>query len=101
MSVPPPAELEKLLDDDRWIRRLAQRLVADPAAAEDLVQETWVAAVGARGAALANAERPWLGRILRNSWKDLLRSASRRARRERAAAREEATPPADELVAEL
>lgn len=93
----PPFELESLLADDRWIRRLAGRLVADPTAAEDLVQETWVAAL-TRGAV---PSRPWLGRVLRNTWKDLLRGHARRDRRERAAARTEATEPADELVAEL
>src|SRR5262245_4896736 len=98
MTVPPYTELESLLADDRWIRRLAGKLVADPAVAEDLVQETWVAALASRRAVPG---RPWLGRVLRNTWKDLLRSRSRRDRRERAAARDEATAAAGELVAEL
>jgi len=66
MAVGPRSELERLLDDDRWIRRLAGRLVADPAAADDLAQEAWLAALGAGGA--AGVERRWFGRVLRNSW---------------------------------
>lgn len=92
------SRLEGLLDDDRWIRRLARGLVADPGTADDLAQETWVAALEARE---GQAARPWLGRVLRNAWKDGLRGRARRARREEGAARAEATPGADELVAEL
>lgn len=101
MPVPPTAELESLLADDRWIRRLARRLTADPSTAEDLAQDTWLAVLSGRAPRVAGTERPWLGRVLRNTWKDLLRGRGRRERRERSAAREEATPPADELVLEL
>jgi len=100
MSVPPTAELESLLADDRWIRRLAHRLTADPGTAEDLAQDTWLAVLSGR-AGHAGKERPWLGRVLRNTWKDLLRGRVRRERREQSAAREEATQSSDELVLEL
>ncbi len=99
MSVPPAIELEALLAEERWIRRLARRLVSDPNEVDDLVQETWVAALSAgKGRA---AERPWAGAVVRNLWRDLLRGRSRRERRERGAARPEATGSTDELVAEL
>ncbi|HEX6884454.1 MAG TPA: sigma-70 family RNA polymerase sigma factor [Planctomycetota bacterium] len=94
-----PSELESLLARDRWVRSLARRLAADPATAEDLAQETWLAALSARHA--RPGERPWLARVLRNAWKDHLRGLGRRQRRERAAAAAEALAPADELVAEL
>jgi RNA polymerase sigma factor (sigma-70 family) len=97
-AMTPASELEGLLDDDRWIRRLARGLVADRATADDLAQDTWVAALEARE---GRAARPWLGRVLRNAWKDGLRRRARRARREEGAARAEGTPGADELVAEL
>ncbi len=93
MPVPPTAEFEGLLADDRWIRRLARRLTADPGTAEDLVQDTWLVMLS--GPRAAGTERPWLGRVLRNTWKDLLRG---RKRRELSAARPEATQSAHELV---
>ncbi len=102
MTVPPAIDLEALLAQDAWIRRLARRLVADRSAAEDLAQEAWVTALAARDeGARARALRPWMGGIVRNLWRDLARGGARRERRERAAARPESTVPADELVAEI
>jgi len=94
-----PSELESLLARDRWVRALARRLAADPATADDLAQETWLAALSRRNA--RPGERPWLARVLRNAWKDHLRGLGRRQHRERAAAAAEARAPADELAAEL
>lgn len=91
-------DLERLLDDDRWIRRLARRLVADPGLAEDLAQTTWVAALEQHGGA---APRAWLRRVLTNAWRDRLRVGARREQRERASARPETEDGADALVAEL
>jgi RNA polymerase sigma factor (sigma-70 family) len=99
MPVPPAYDLEKLLAEDPWIRRLARRLVRDDHAAEDLVQETWVAALDARAA--PRALRPWLGGILRNLWRDGESAAAARTRRETRAARDEALGATSELVAEL
>ncbi len=56
---------EDLLKHANSIRRLAIQLVGDSAEAEDLVQETWVAAIVHR----PEADRsllPWLGTVLRN-----------------------------------
>jgi len=91
-------DLERLLDDDRWIRRIARSLVADPGLAEDLAQTTWVAALEQHGGA---APRAWLRRVLTNAWRDRLRVGARREQRERASARPEAEDGADALVAEL
>jgi DNA-directed RNA polymerase specialized sigma24 family protein len=95
-----PIELETLLREERWVRRLARRLVVDPNEAEDLVQEAWLARLsappGERG-----LSRAWTNSVLRNLWRDLLRGHERREVRERAAARAEGGPPQDELAAEL
>jgi RNA polymerase sigma-70 factor (ECF subfamily) len=48
-----------------WIRALARRLVRDDAAADDLVQETWLAALQ-RGPTRDRPLRPWLARVARN-----------------------------------
>ncbi|MSR61682.1 MAG: sigma-70 family RNA polymerase sigma factor [Planctomycetes bacterium] len=100
MAVPPTLELENLLREERWLRRLARQLVVDPNEAEDLVQDTWVAALSGPRAA-GELTRAWTGAVLRNLWRDLLRGRERRERRERAVARDEASEPLDELAAEL
>ena len=48
MSVPPAFDLQGLLAEDQWIRRLARKLAGDPHAAEDLVQDTWAAALDSK-----------------------------------------------------
>lgn len=93
------SQVEALLAEDRWIRSLARRLVADPHAADDLAQDAYLTAL-ADGVRPRDA-RAWLGGILRNLWRDLARSSARRARREAQAAVPEATASTDELVAEV
>src|SRR5262245_20624360 len=56
---------EELLADSTWIRRLARTLVRNEADADDLVQDTWVAAL-AHKPSTDRALRPWLGQVLRN-----------------------------------
>lgn len=57
--------IEDLLRHDAWVRRLARRLVADPSAAEDVVQDTWAAALHRPPRVPTNA-RAWLARVVRN-----------------------------------
>src|SRR5215471_6458550 len=60
-----PPTPEELLAHAGWLRRLAVSLVGQQAGAEDLVQETWLAALRhppERDGPL----RPWLGQVLRN-----------------------------------
>ena len=46
MAHPDPApSLESLLQQADWLAALARRLVADPSTADDLVQDSWVAAL--------------------------------------------------------
>ena len=90
-------ELQSLLEHAGWVRTLAQRLVGDPHLADDLAQETMLAAIETQSQP-PRAPRAWLGRVLRNLLWERLRIDHRRARRERVAARPEATAGGAELV---
>ena len=87
-----------LLADTRWLRRLTRVLVHDPALADDLCQETLVAALHRP----AGGGRSWLARVARNLAVSFLRRDTRRRRVESAAAAApgDAEPPASEVVAE-
>jgi RNA polymerase sigma-70 factor (ECF subfamily) len=91
--------IERLLEEQDWVQRLARSLVTDPASADDLAQETWLAAV-ARPPERAQAPRAWLGTVLRRAFGKSLRSRGRRERREASAARPDGAPSAAELAAE-
>lgn len=58
-------EARALLQHAAWLRRLAIALVGDSAAAEDLAQETWVAAL-ASGVDSDRPLQPWLRRVATN-----------------------------------
>jgi RNA polymerase sigma factor (sigma-70 family) len=88
---------ELLLTQTRWLRALAHGL-AQPGSADDLVQETWLAALQSGGGERNPAA--WLAGVARNLARRARRSEESRPRRERAAARPEALPATDELVAE-
>ena len=83
----PTATLEELLAHVAWVRRLARRLTADAADAEDLLQETWMAA--ARHPPTSDRPlRPWLAVVLRNLWRTGRLAARRREARHAALAGE-------------
>lgn len=88
---------EVLLEHARWVRQLARELVRDPAAADDLAQETWLAFLRARPD-LERPLRPWLARVLRNAAGLGVRRRAARAAREESAAAPEGVPSAHELV---
>ena len=90
---------ENLLRHRAWLLALARHLVHDEHLAEDLVQDTWVAALR-RPPEDRNASRGWLATVLRNLASKARRSGGRRRRRESGAAAPEATPSVDELCAE-
>src|SRR6059036_2585307 len=100
MDRAPELPLEELLAHAVWVRRLATALIADPGAADDLVQETWVAALR-RPLAAGSSPRPWLARVMTNLASNRRRAESRRAERELAAARPEALPGPEEVAREL
>jgi DNA-directed RNA polymerase specialized sigma24 family protein len=84
---PPQGELgaDWLLQHASWIRRLAQSLVSDRALAEDLVQDTWVAALTYRPTT-GRSMRPWLSTVLRNLARKAVRTRRHLASREAKAA---------------
>jgi RNA polymerase sigma-70 factor (ECF subfamily) len=86
---PKDGRLERLLAEAGWLDRLARRLVADPAEADEVVQETWVAALKHRSR--ARSVRGWLAQIARNVVRQRGRSEGARRKRERSVARAEAS----------
>jgi RNA polymerase sigma factor (sigma-70 family) len=80
---------EALLAHAAWLQRLAAHLVSD-ADREDIVQETWAAALRARP---ENPERlrPWLAQVMRNAFLHRLRERRRRQAREQEVSRLEET----------
>ncbi|MCA9322697.1 MAG: RNA polymerase subunit sigma, partial [Planctomycetes bacterium] len=64
--------IEELLESADWLQGLAEQLVQDPHLADDLVQDTWLAALR-QPPTTAGPNRAWLATVLR-------RLSSRRAR---------------------
>ena len=89
-------DLDELLLHEAFVRRLARRLVRDEQRAEDLVQDTWVAALER---APNTHVRGWLGSVVRRIWSKELRGEERRHRRELEASRVEASDLLDEAMA--
>ncbi len=79
---PIPLKVEDVLANAHWLRALAAKLVADPAGADDLVQETWLAAL-VHPPRKSGPLRPWLARVAGNL--ALNRRRSERCRSEHAA----------------
>lgn len=82
-------ELRRLLEHEAWIRRLARSLVADENRVNELIQHVLTEA-------LKNPPRnpkPWITVVMRAAAWRMLRSESRRKRRENAVARKEAQIP--------
>ncbi|MEM7310870.1 MAG: sigma-70 family RNA polymerase sigma factor [Planctomycetota bacterium] len=83
--------------DLAWLTNLARALLGEAHAADDLVQETAVAAI--EGLPPDAPRRAWLASVARRLAARRFRGESRRARREQLAARPEALPDSAELVA--
>jgi RNA polymerase sigma factor (sigma-70 family) len=94
-----PLSIEELLEHAAWLRRLAASLVADPARADDLVQETWLAALR-RPPAEDVAPQRWLARVVRNMARNRARTETRRGERERLQSAEEPAHAPDSIAAE-
>ncbi len=100
---PPTLDVAALLEHAAWARALAAHLVHGAADADDLVQETWLAALR-RPPETDRPLRPWLATVLRRLASRRRRDDGRRARRETAAAaREDETtvPASDEIASAL
>jgi len=88
---------DELTAHAEWIRGLALQLVRDAARADDLVQETYLAALERRPET-GRSLKPWLRRVLQKRFAFGVRCDARRRSREVAGAVEEALPPSDALV---
>jgi RNA polymerase sigma factor (sigma-70 family) len=89
--------IEDLLAHCEWLGRLARRLVSDPQAADDVVQETWLVAL-CRPPARIRHMRSWLATVARNLVRERGRSEATRRRREEQVSRSERLPDTAELV---
>lgn len=88
------ARAQALLAHVGWMRELAQALLRDPAAAEDVVQDSLIKA-WRRGPDDSRSLAPWLARVVRNSVFNRVRGVRRRERHEARSdgPRPEASPP--------
>ena len=74
--------IDSLLEQAGWVRGLARRIARDDSMADDLAQETWLAATAHPPA--DGAPRPWLAQVMRNVRRMAFRRDGRRIARERA-----------------
>lgn len=95
-SVPPAVLLSHAL----WLRGLARQLVGDEPSADDVVQDTWVAALEHPPAEPESA-RAWLARVARRIASRERRRQDACMQREERAARPERLPSTSELVEKL
>src|SRR5688500_732062 len=87
-----------LREESAGLRALARGILRQEADAEDCVQDAWLSAVRTPP---RNSPRAWLRAVVRHAAFRRGRDAGRRARREHAAARPDASPPVDETAARL
>lgn len=90
-------KLELTSADVAWLTALARTLTGSWPDADDLVQETWVAA-STSPPKDGQMTRPWLARVLRNFYLRSWRSHRRRNSREQAVSRPEAVASTEELL---
>jgi RNA polymerase sigma-70 factor (ECF subfamily) len=95
-----PFDAEDLVAHAAGVRALARSLVGDDATADDVVQDAVVAAL-ARPPIDGTPPRAWFVAVVRNLAARVRRGGVRRGRRERAAARPEATPSAADAAAAI
>jgi RNA polymerase sigma-70 factor (ECF subfamily) len=89
---------ETLLEHEPFVRRVAQAVLRGDARVDDVVQDTWLAALRG-GPDDARSLRSWLSRVARRGALLLLRREGRRRKRESRAARPEGLPSAAEIAA--
>ena len=91
----PPADLQRLLAEESFVRALASSLLADEA--DDVVQEVYLRALEQRPEPV-RAPRSWLARLVHNLATDQRRRRQRRFRREQAVATSAMVPSSAELL---
>lgn len=89
-------DMTELLTHADWVRRLARELVRDEHRVDDVVQETWVAAMRSPPGDSSNV-RGWLAKVVRNIARGRGRADVRRIKREVEGARSKAVPPEHEV----
>ncbi len=90
--------LDQLAVHAGFLRALARGMLRDEHLAEDVVQQAFLRALARPPASLGIA---WLARVVRNLALDTVLGAERRARRERAVARDERDPTHERAALEL
>jgi|GEM_PF-6712023 len=90
-------KIEILLSHEEFVRALSRRLVIDEHLVDDVVQETWLAALE-RPPRSAGALRAWLGTVARNFIFSMGRDDRRRVLRERRARKTDGAPSPAEIV---
>ena len=84
--------LQAAMADDRFVRAVARRVVRDAAAADDIAQDAWMAALERRPEARPSL-RGWLSTVVVRLAQNRRRGEGRRERREADAAKSEAVAP--------
>lgn len=93
-------DAQELLGEAGRLRAIARRVVGDGHLAEDLVQDTWVAALESNSTRERDSDgwRAWIGAVTRNLSLRRLRRESHRPDVERAAARPESLGGVEDLA---
>ena len=91
---------EELLAHAGWLRALSSSLVSDRSDADDLMQETWLAALRHPPRAGLSL-RPWLARVARNLARNARRRDVRRGDREALAQRSDGPISPDAIAGEV
>jgi len=95
MSPDPQPDLDALLREEPYVRALARVLCAGHE--DEIVQQTWLQACAHRGKPVEKP-RAWLGTIVRNVTKNVLRRETRQRSREQLAATSAVAPSSVELM---
>lgn len=82
--------IETLLRHQDWVRALARSLVADPARADDVAQQTMLEAIEKAPREIRHP-KGWLAQVAKNAARAFARSDRRRAKREQQVAKSDVT----------
>ena len=77
-SFPPVLSADTLLEHEPFVRAVVRGLVSDEGRVQDVLQETWLRALG-RGPQSPGSLRAWLARVARNLARSFQQSSSFRA----------------------
>jgi RNA polymerase sigma-70 factor (ECF subfamily) len=100
MPPPEPISAELLLEHNAFLKALARSLVLDESRADDVVQETYMAALR-RPPPSPVRLRAWLAAVLKNLARRSYRTEGRLRRREQAGARQPDVPGVADVAARL